>query len=163
MVTHSSRTAFESMSSCFCIDFCNVEEVEGDLDCESVDELDLLAFLELFGDFDSRGDLDDLLGELEYFLVELDQFGDLDFLCADEYRGDVDLRGDLEPFGDFEWDDDLEVDGFTPLELLNRCKDLSGSGDIDFGDLDLVEDLDLSEGKCFDSLEDEPGLDLFFG
>lgn len=136
--------------------------MEGDLDCESVDELDLLAFLDLFGDLDDRGDLDDPLGEQEYFFIEVDLFGDLDFLCEVEHRGDIDLRGDLETFGDIEWDDELDVDGFKPLECSNRFKDLSSSGDIDFGDLDLVEDLDLSEGLYFDSLEAEPGLDLFF-
>ena len=69
-----------------------MEDEEGDLHCESVDEFDLLFFLLHLLDL---GDLSEPLGDVEYFMVMLLSSGELERFLEFERRGEFDLREDL--------------------------------------------------------------------
>ena len=92
----SALSTFESscieISSSSCIDFCNLEDEEGDLHCASVDEFDLLFFLLHLLDL---GDLSEPFGDVEYLRVMLLSSGELERFLEFEHRGDFDLRDDL--------------------------------------------------------------------
>ena len=84
---------------------------------------------------------------------------DLDLLLKFEYGGDKDRLDDLLPFFALNSDERPGEFVLATVEYFGHFREVTGSGDIDLGDLDLVDDLDRS--GYFLSVEYELGLDLF--